>query len=113
MSHFLPWEQDRDAFGRCVTYHLLDPFPGVLFRDPQTRKIVINIGPVAYFKNDQEFFLYCEQNEANVPTWVKRAKDLPSFQKTLQYVVDFLRRIEVYGSTVELMDEYEKKIQSE
>ena len=108
MSDFLRWEHDREAFKRCVAHRLLDTFSGVIYRDTQTHKIVIDIGSVSYFKSDEEFFAFRESQADQIPTWVKRSKDLHAFQKTLSYIVEFLRRIEVYSSTKQLMDEYEK-----
>ena len=111
MDSFLPWSQDREAFRRCVTHRLLEPFPPVIYRDTTTKKMVIDIGMVAYFKTDEDFFDFCAQNEATLPQWVKKSRDLQSFDKTLRYVIDFLRRVDVYGSSTQLLDEYEKQTQ--
>ena len=111
MDKFLAWSQDREAFRRCLTHRLLDPIPSVIYRDPTTKKVVIDVATVAYFQNDGDFFAYCAQNETELPEWVKKSRDLKSFDRTLRYVIDFLRRIEVYGSSKEVMDEYEKRIQ--
>ena len=111
MSGFLRWEQDREAFERCVTHRLLDPFHPVIYRDAKTRKIVIDLATIAYFKTNDDFFDYLEERGDKAPSWVRRSKDLQSFERTLRYVVEFLRRIEVYASTKELMNEYEKRMQ--
>jgi hypothetical protein len=103
----LKWETDRDAFERCLKYGFFDEFEGVIYRD--NGRLAINLESVAYFKSDEEFFTYRDARFERLPEWVLRCKDLTSFNRNLQYIVDFIRRLDIYAQNRQVLEDYDRK----
>lgn len=103
----LQWESDRTFFDRCLKYGLLDDFRGVIYRD--NGRLQINIGEVSYFKNDEDFYAYRDEFYETLPEWVLRSKDLTSFNRTLTYLVEFIRKLEVFAINREVTTDYDQK----
>lgn len=103
----LKWETDRDAFDRCLKFGFFDDFEGVIYREHG--RMTINLKDVAYFTSNEDFFAYRDARFERLPEWVLKSKDLTSFNRNLNYIIDFIRRLDVYAQNRQVTEEYDKR----